>query len=135
MMPDRSRDPYERMLNDAIDSMNRVNESVQRTSLAMNTADSERKAIFGHIESIRKDLRYLQRLATGDGNGEPGYGDKIRKHEAMMGAIEDRVDHLVEEMEKKLGAAYDAEKMRWWAYGQIIIGLAAAASLALQFGR
>lgn len=121
-MNGEARDPYERMLSDALDNMARAAEKIHTISLELNTAKGERDAIFRHIESMRKEVDRLHKLSHGDGNGSPGYGDRIRRVEGGMGALE-KLETRMGDLETKVGDSYDLAKLRWWAVGTIIAAL------------
>lgn len=121
MMADGSRDPYERMLDDALESLGRVNSVINGFALSINTADRDRVAIFKHIDEMRKEIREIHKLTHGDGNGFRGYSARIRSLESWMA-----------EADTKLQSVDEAKGEKWKAMAQIAVAVVAALSLYLQ---
>lgn len=108
-MPGESRDPYERMLGDALDSIGRAHDAIHSVALELNTAKSERATIFRHLDSLRSEVKAIDKAIRGNGDGARGLRGRIEALEEGRGAE------------------------RWKALAQIATSLGTALALYLQF--
>lgn len=108
MTPGEARDPYERMLGDALDSIGRAHDAIHSVALEINTAKGERATIFRHLDALRAEVKALDKALRGNGDGQRGLRGRIEALEEGRGGE------------------------KWKAMGQIAVAVVAALSLFLQ---